>query len=72
MYLYILGYITYVFLREVDSPKANLLKKALKSIGGRGRMTEWKIKELQKYYGLANHKNTIKKTQPRGKKYILS
>ena len=27
MLIYILGYITYIFVREVDAPKANLLKK---------------------------------------------
>ena len=30
--LYILGYITYIFVRGVDAPKANLLKKALRVI----------------------------------------
>ena len=30
--LYILGYITYIFVKGVDAPKANLLKKALRVI----------------------------------------
>ena len=34
------------------------------SIGGRGRLTEAKIKQLQKYYGLAIRQNTIKKVKP--------
>ena len=33
-------------------------------IGGRGRLTEGKIKQLQKYYGLAIRQNTIKKSNP--------
>lgn len=34
------------------------------SIGGRRRLTEAKIKHLQKYYGLAIRQNTIKKVNP--------
>ena len=34
------------------------------SIGGRGRLTEGRIKKLQKYYGLAIRQNTIKKANP--------
>ena len=34
------------------------------SIGGRGRLTEAKIKQLQKYYRLAIRQNTIKKVKP--------
>ena len=33
-------------------------------IGGCGRLTEGKIKQLQKCYGLAIHQNTIKKSNP--------
>ena len=33
-------------------------------IGGRGRLTEVKIKQLQKYYGLAIRQNTISKSSP--------
>ena len=33
-------------------------------IGGRGRLTEGRIKQLQKYYGLAIRQNTIKKANP--------
>ena len=33
-----------------------------KPIGGHGRLTETKIKKLQKYYGLAIHQNTLKKS----------
>lgn len=33
-------------------------------IGGRGRLTEGKVKQLQKYYGLAIRQNTIKKSNP--------
>ncbi|XP_028394501.1 uncharacterized protein LOC114518697 [Dendronephthya gigantea] len=35
-----------------------------KTIGGCGRLTESKIKQLQKYYGLAIRQNTIKKLNP--------
>ena len=35
-----------------------------KSIGGHGRLTEAKIKLLQKYYGLAIRQNTIRKANP--------
>ena len=35
-----------------------------KSIGGQGRLTESKIKQLQKYYGLAIRQNTLTKTNP--------
>ena len=35
-----------------------------KSIGGHGRLTEAKIKLLQRYYGLAIRQNTIKKANP--------
>ena len=35
-----------------------------KPIGGRGRLTEVKIKELQKYYGLAIRQNTLSKANP--------
>ena len=34
------------------------------TIGGRGRLTEARIKKLQKYYGLAIRQNTIKKLNP--------
>lgn len=33
-------------------------------IGGRGRLTDGKVKQLQKYYGLVIHQNTIKTTNP--------
>ena len=33
-------------------------------IGGRGRLTEGKIKQLQKYYGLAIRQNTLKTSNP--------
>jgi len=33
-------------------------------IGGRGRLMEGKVKQLQKYYGLAIRQNTIKKSNP--------
>lgn len=35
-----------------------------KPIGGQGRLTEGKIKQLQKYYGLAIRQNTISKANP--------
>ena len=35
-----------------------------KPIGGRGRLTDTKIKKLQKYYGLAIRQNTLKKLTP--------
>ena len=35
-----------------------------KPIGGHGRLTETKIKKLQKHYGLAIRQNTIKKSNP--------
>jgi hypothetical protein len=35
-----------------------------KTIGGKGRLTEVKIKKLQKYYGLAIRQNTISKLSP--------
>ena len=35
-----------------------------KSIGGKGRLTEGKIKQLQKYYGLAIRQNTSTKPNP--------
>jgi hypothetical protein len=35
-----------------------------KSIGGKGRLTEVKIKQLQKYYGLAIRQNIISKVNP--------
>ena len=35
-----------------------------KPIGGHGRLTETKIKQLQKYYGLAIRQNTISKSNP--------
>ncbi|CAB3985322.1 Hypothetical predicted protein [Paramuricea clavata] len=35
-----------------------------KTIGGKGRLTEGKIKQLQKYYGLAIRQNTSKKPNP--------
>ena len=35
-----------------------------KTIGGKGRLTEEKIKKLQKYYGLAIRQNTIGKNSP--------
>ena len=35
-----------------------------KPIGGRGRLTEGKIKQLQKYYGLAIRQNTLAKVNP--------
>ena len=35
-----------------------------KSIGGKGRLTEIKIKQLQRYYGLAIRQNTITKVNP--------
>ncbi len=35
-----------------------------KTIGGKGRLTEGKIKQLQKYYGLAIRQNTSKKANP--------
>lgn len=35
-----------------------------KSIGGRGRLTEDKIKHLQKYYGLAIRQNSLKNSNP--------
>ena len=37
--LYILGYITYVFVRGVDALKANLLKKALPKV----ESVEWSL-----------------------------
>ena len=35
-----------------------------KPTGGRGRLTESKIKKLQKYHGLAIRQNTLSKTNP--------
>ncbi|PFX11246.1 hypothetical protein AWC38_SpisGene25147 [Stylophora pistillata] len=35
-----------------------------KPIGGRGRLTEGKIKQLQRYYGLAIRQNTLTKANP--------
>ena len=35
-----------------------------KTIGGKGRLTEEKIKKLQKYYGLAIRQNTVSKPSP--------
>ena len=35
-----------------------------KPIGGQGRLNEGKIKQLQKYYGLAIRQNTISKANP--------
>ena len=35
-----------------------------KPIGGQGRLTEGKIKHLQKYYGLAIRQNTLSKANP--------
>ena len=35
-----------------------------KSIRGKGRLTETKIKQLQRYYGLAIRQNTIPKVNP--------
>lgn len=35
-----------------------------KPVGGRGRLTEGKIKQLQKYYGLAIRQNTLKQANP--------
>lgn len=35
-----------------------------KPIGGHGKLTETKIKKIQKYYGLAIRQNTIKKSNP--------
>ena len=35
-----------------------------KPIGGRGRLTEEKNKQLQKYYGLAIRQNTVKSANP--------
>jgi hypothetical protein len=35
-----------------------------KTIGGRGRLTETKIKQIQKYYGLAIRQNTINESNP--------
>ena len=35
-----------------------------KTTGGRGRLTEAKIKQLQRYYGLAIRQNTIQKPNP--------
>lgn len=35
-----------------------------KPIGGHGRLTEGKIKQLQKYYGLAIRQNTLSKANP--------
>lgn len=36
-----------------------------KPIGGHSRLTESKIKQLQKYYGLAIRRNTLTKANPR-------
>ena len=35
-----------------------------KPIGGQGRLTESKIKKIQKYYGLAIRQNTLKNANP--------
>ena len=35
-----------------------------KPIGGRGRLTEGKLKQLQRYYGLAIRQNTLTKANP--------
>ena len=35
-----------------------------KSIGGQGRLTEVRIKRIQRYYGLAIRQNTLKKAHP--------
>ena len=43
-----------------------------KPIGGRGRLTETKIKKLQKYYGLAIRQNTIKKSNPTDREVDVS
>ena len=36
-----------------------------KTIGGKGRLSEAKIKKIQKYYGLAIRQNTLKKPNPK-------
>ena len=43
-----------------------------KPIGGHGRLTETKIKKLQKYYGLAIRQNTIKKSNPTDREVDVS
>ena len=43
-----------------------------KPIGGKGRLTEGKIKQLQKYYGLAIRQNTIAKANPSGREVDVS
>ena len=35
-----------------------------KPVGGRGRLTEGKIQQLQRYYGLAIRQNTLSKANP--------
>ena len=35
-----------------------------KPVGGQGRLTEGKVKQLQKYYGLAIRQNTLQKANP--------
>lgn len=43
-----------------------------KPIGGKGRLTEGKIKQLQKYYGLAIRQNTISKANPSDREVDVS
>ena len=43
-----------------------------KPIGGHGRLTETKIKKLQKYYGLAIRQNTLKKSNPTDREVDVS
>lgn len=43
-----------------------------KSIGGKGRLTDARIKKIQKYYGLAIRQNTVKKPNPTQKEVDIS
>ena len=43
-----------------------------KPIGGRGRLTESKIKQLQKYYDLAIRQNTLSKSNPSDREVDMS
>ena len=43
-----------------------------KTIGGRGRLTEEKIKQIQRYYGLAIRQNTVSSPNPTDKDVAIS
>ena len=42
-----------------------------KPVVGRGRLSEGKIKQVQKYHGLVIHQNTVKKQIPQTERLTL-